>query len=382
MGQLIVNRPEKWGGRILLAGLAAGVFVCVDLENAGPRNADSFESQFEVKTKQDQSKETISFKGQVLNAGWLSIKVDGSVLDLNPTRADALTADGFKMFEPVQMEKSAVTDTRVTLGVWDDWVRWTSRQAVSNYITPGTDPGYLRQTGVGFDNSATSQRIETGILKTDSMRLSLFADYARVGAYFEAPNFAIKRQDSFSKPNSTTTQLGAIVERGPITFTLAQREQQSLAQDNAPIEVQNQIGVSLSFDQLLGRSGGVLGGMSWVVPSSAYLNVGQGRMRASLSQGVNGDTTSDVSAGLSWNLGKIYANLGYWQSEYQSQLYPWKGSGINGSLGFYEGQWGIDLYFDGDTSATSYALTGMQQLTTQTFDAKYMTSGLRFHSTF
>ena len=382
MGQLIVNRPEKWGGRILLAGLAAGVFVCVDLENAGPRNADSFESQFEVKTTQDQSKETISFKGQVLNAGWLSIKVDGSVLDLNPTRADALTADGFKMLEPVQMEKSAVTDTRVTLGVWDDWVRWTSRQAVSNYITPGTDPGYLRQTGVGFDNGATSQRIETGILKTDSMRLSLFADYARVGAYFEAPNFAIKRQDSFSKPNSTTTQLGGTVERGPFTFTLAQRTQQSLAQDNAPIEVQNQIGVSLSFDQLLGRSGGILGGMSWVVPSSAYLNVGQGRMRASLSQGVNGDTTSDVSAGLSWNLGKIYANLGYWQSDYQSQLYPWKGSGINGSLGFYEGPWGIDLYFDGGTSATSYALTGMQQLTTQTFDAKYMTSGLRFHSTF
>jgi hypothetical protein len=101
-----------------------------------------------------------------------------------------------------------------------------------------------------------------------------------------------------------------------------------------------------------------------------------------LSQGVNGDTTSDVSAGLSWTRGKIYANLGYWQSDYQSQLYPWKGSGINGSLGFYEGQWGIDLYFDGSTSATSYALTGMQQLIPQTFDAKYLTSGLRFHSTF
>ena len=362
-GQLIVNRPETWGGRILLAGVAAGVFVCIDLENAGPRNADAFEAQSEVKTKQDQSKETISFKSQIRDAGWLSIKFDGSVVDLNPTRADAFTAYGFKMFEPVQVEKSSVTDTRVTLGVWDDRVRLTSRQAVSSYFKPGTDLGYLRQTGVGFDNGATSQRIETSILKTDLMRLSLFADYARVGTYFGAPDGAIKRQDPFSKPNSTTTQLGAIVERGPFTFTLKQSAQQSLAQDNAPIQVQNQIGVWLNFDELLGRSGRIPEGMSWVVPSSAWLNVGQGRMRASLSQGVNGDTTSDVSAGLSWNLGKIYANLGYWQSEYQSQLYPWKRSGIDGSLGFNEGQWGIGMYFDVGRSADTYGLAGMQQST-------------------
>src|SRR5262249_18302516 len=147
----------------------------------------------------------------------------------------------------------------------------------------------------------------------------------------------------FSKPNSTTTQLGATVERGPLTFTLKQSAQQSLAQDNAPIQVQNQIGVSLNFDQLQGIRSRIPDSMSWVMPSSAYLYVGQGRMRG---QWVNGDTTSDVSAGLSWNLGKIYANLGYWQSAYQSQLYPWKGSGINGSLGFYEGLWGIDMYFD------------------------------------
>ena len=83
-----MNRPETWGGRILLAGVAAGVFVCIDLENAGPRNADAFETQSEVKTKQDQSKETIFFKGQIRDAGWLSIKFDGSVVDLNPTRAD------------------------------------------------------------------------------------------------------------------------------------------------------------------------------------------------------------------------------------------------------------------------------------------------------
>ena len=214
------------------------------------------------------------------------------------------------------------------------------------------------------------------------MRLSLFADYARVGAYFGAPDNVIKRQDPFSKPNSTTTQLGAIVERGPFIFTLKQSAQQSLAQDNAPIQVQNQIGVWLNFDELLGRSGKIPEGMSWVVPSSAYLNVGQGRMRASLSQGVNGDTTSDVSAGLSWNLGKIYASLGYWQSEYQSQLYPWKGSGINGSLGFYEGPWGIDMYFDVGRSLSSYDLAGMQQSTTQTFDnVTYVTSGLRFRTT-
>jgi hypothetical protein len=380
MGHVIVNRPETLGGRILLAGLAAGIFVCIDLENAGPRNADAFESEFDIKTKSSaHSSETTSVKGQVRDSGWFSIKFDGSVLDLNPIRTDALTAYGFKMLEPIQMEKSTVTDTRITLGVWDDWVRWTSRQAVSNYIKPGTDLGYFRQTEVGFDNSATSQRIETGIFKTDSMKLSVFADYARVGAYFAAPDFAIKRQDPFSKPNSTTTRLGAIVDQGPFTFMLEQRYQQSLAQDNAPIHVQNQIGASLNFDKLLGRSDNTQDGLWWIMPSSAWLSIGQGRMRAELNQGVNGDTTSDVSAGLSWMLGKIYANLGYWQSDYKSQLYPWKGLGINGSVGFHEGLWGIDIYFDISSSLQSYALTGMPQPITQTRD---VTSGLLFRTRF
>jgi hypothetical protein len=115
------------------------------------------------------------------------------------------------------------------------------------------------------------------------------------------------------------------------------------------------------------------------MPSSAWLSIGQGRMRAELNQGVNGDTTSDVSAGLSWMLGKIYANLGYWQSDYKSQLYPWKGLGINGSVGFHEGLWGIDIYFDISSSLQSYALTGMPQPITQTRD---VTSGLLFRTRF
>ena len=45
------------------------------------------------------------------------------------------------------MEKSTVTDTRITLGVWDDWVSLTSRQAA--YIKPGTGPRFL-QAGLGF----------------------------------------------------------------------------------------------------------------------------------------------------------------------------------------------------------------------------------------
>jgi hypothetical protein len=207
----------------------------------------------------------------------------------------------------------------------------------------------------------------------------VFADYARVGAYFAAPDFAIKRQDPFSKPNSTTTRLGAIVDQGPFTFMLEQRNQQSLAQDNAPIHVQNQIGASLNFDKLLGRSDNTQDGLWWIMPSSAWLSIGQGRMRAELNQGVNGDTTSDVSAGLSWMLGKIYANLGYWQSDYKSQLYPWKGLGINGSVGFHEGLWGIDIYFDISSSLQSYALTGMPQPITQTRD---VTSGLLFRTRF
>ena len=191
------------------------------------------------------------------------------------------------------------------------------------------------------------------------MRLSVFAEYDRVGAYFEAPTFAIKPQDPFATSNSTTTRLGSSIGWGPITFTLEQRAQQSLAQYNA----------------------------SWLVPSSTYVIVGQGRVTAALDQGVNGDTISDVSAGLSWNVGKFYANFGYWMMNYQSQLYPWKGSGLDGSVGFHEGPWGVDFYFDVYRSAYAYANTEQladvlvgPQLITQKYND--ISSGFRFTSRF
>jgi hypothetical protein len=374
LGQPVMNRRGTWSARILLAGVAAGVLVCTDFGLAGSRKANAIDAQFDVKTQTEQSRETISFIGKFRDSGWLSIKADGKVLDLNPTRTDTLTSYGFTLSEPAQSEKTTVTDSRVTLGIWDDWVRWTSRQAISNYVKPGTDLGY--RAGAGFDSGATSQRLETAIFKNDWMRLSLFGEYARVGAFFAAPDFLIKRQDAFFKPNSTTNRLGATVERGAIGVTFEQRAQQSLDQDNAPILVQNQLGLSFSFDEWLGRTGLMREGLSWVMPSSVWLNFGQGRVRASLSQGVAGDTTSDLSVGLAWNLGKIYANLGYWHSEYQSQLYPWTGSGINGSVGFHEARWGIDMYFDLGSSAQPLGLVGKPEATTQ------LTSGLAFRTRF
>jgi hypothetical protein len=175
--------------------------------------------------------------------------------------------------------------------------------------------------------------------------------------------------------------LGGSFEWKPITFTLDQRTQQSLAEDNAPVKVENQIGVSLSLDEFRTKSGWLPEGTSWLMPSSAYVIVGQGRVRAALDQGVNGDTTSDVSAGLSWNVGNFYANVDYWWSDYQSQLYPWKGSGFDGSLGFYQGLWTIDLYFDVYLSSYAYtqqwvgALTGQQLITQKDND---ITGGFRF----
>jgi hypothetical protein len=41
---------------------------------------------------------------------------------------------------------------------------------------------------------------------------------------------------------------GVVVLARPVRFALEQRAQQSLVQYNAPIKVENQIGVSLSFD--------------------------------------------------------------------------------------------------------------------------------------
>jgi hypothetical protein len=379
--------------QILLAGVAVGFCVCSDFQNAGPRSAAAFELQLEAKTKQDQTSTKSAFKGQARDSmAWLSVKLEGGVWDLNPAGMGSLMSSDWAKSDPFRMDlsevplvKSTLADTRVTVGLWDDWVRWTSRQAVSSYITPGTDPGYLVRPGFGLDDVATSQHLDTAVWKTDSMRLSVFAEYDRVGAYFEAPTFAIKHDDPFSTPNSTTTRLGGSFEWKPITLTLQQRTQQSLAENNAPINVENQVGLWVSLDDLRTQSGWIPQGISWVVPSAVYFNVGQGRVRASLDQGVNGDTTSDVSAGFSWKRGNIYANVDYWWSTYQSQLYPWKGSGLDGSLGFYTDRWEVGLYLDVYRSSYAYpqqwvAVLAGQQLITQQYNE--IDGGFRFTAHF
>jgi hypothetical protein len=268
--------------------------------------------------------------------------------------------------------------------MWDDWVHWTSRQAVSNYVAPGTELGYLVRPGFGLDDVATSQHFDASVWKTETMRLSVFAEYNRVGANFVGPNTIIKREDPFSTPDSTTMRLGGSFWWNPISFTLEQRTQQSLVENNGPTKVENQISASVSLDDFRTRSGWIPQSMSWVAPSSAYLYYGQGRMSAALDQGVNGDTISDVGAGLSWNVKNFYASFGYWTSNYQSQLYPWKGSGLDGSLGFYEGQWTFDLYFDVYLSSYAYmpstdVLVG-QQLIGQKYNE--IDSGFRFTTHF
>ena len=378
-----MSQAQVSNGRFLAAILAAGVLVCIVSQSA-----EAFELQLESQTKQDQNSEKTSFKGEAHDfVGWLSVKLEGGAWDIDTSGLGALASPDWMNSDPFRMGlnevpiiRNTLADTRLTVGMWDDWVRWTSRQAVSNYITtPSANFGYLVRPGFGLDDAATSQHVDAAVWKTNSMRLSVFAEYDRVGAYFEAPTFAIKKQDPFSTPNSTTTRFGSSIGWGPVTFTLEQDAQQSLAQYNAPIKVENQIGVSLSLDDLRTRSSWIPQSMAWLMPSSAYLTVGQGRVSAALDQGVNGDTTSDVGAGLLWNVGKFYANVGYWTSNYQSQLYPWKGSGLNGSLGFYEGQWNVGLYFDVYGSSYAYPQQWVdvvvgQPLTNQQYN--YMDGGL------
>jgi hypothetical protein len=247
--------------------------------------------------------------------------------------------------------------------MWDDWVRLTTREATSNYFSPSTDMPYavnlLRTgSGLGLENVATSQHLDINIWKSGSTRVSLFSEYDRVGEYFQIPN-PNPGKDLFATPNSTKTRMGGSVEQGFIGFTLEQRIQQSLTQEDSPVNVSNQIGVWLSFDELLRGKLWIPEEVSWLVPSSAYVNVGQGRIKAALYQGVNGDTTSDVSAGLSWSRDKIYVSLDYWRSGYQSQLYPWKGWGFDATMGYHEDKWGVDLYFDANRSTSSYPWDGV-----------------------
>ena len=63
---------------------------------------------------------------------------------------------------------------------------------------------------------------------------------------------------------------------------------------------------------------------------------------------------------------------------YAGQLYPWKGSGLNGSLGFYQGNWGVDFYFDVSSSVQPYTLVGAQQPT----NSLNVTSGLLLRAKF
>jgi hypothetical protein len=80
-----------------------------------------------------------------------------------------------------------------------------------------------------------------------------------------------------------------------------------------------------------------------------------------------------------------FVAVGYWTSNYQSQLYPWKGSGLNGSLGLYEGQWNVGLYFDVYRSSYAYTqqladVLAAQQLITRQYNDIF--GGFRFTSHF
>ena len=85
---------------------------------------------------------------------------------------------------------------------------------------------------------------------------------------------------------------------------------------------------------------------------------------------------SDVSAGLLWGRNKVYGSLSYWRSDYQGQLYPWQGMGIDGSIGYHEDSWSIDLFFDVYRSLTAYpsalqSAAGLQPLTSQRIDSVF-----------
>lgn len=387
---------EACGKCFLATVLGAGIFVCVDLENVGPVQANALELQFDPKT--DSFSQKRSVKSQVGDPdGWLTLKLDGTVWDMDapgvaPSYDPQMFNSASLMAQPAPLEwnqpsaeKSTVVDTRTTLGVLNDRVRLTSRQAVSNYIIPGTNTAYLTPSELEADNAASSQRVDTTVWKTGSTELSLFAEYNRVGANFQAPTFAIKPQDPFWTANSTSTRFGGALQHGLITLTLEQRAQQSLALGNAPTKVENQVGMTVGFDELWGRNSWISEGISWAIPTSAYVTVGQGSVSAAPAQGVNGDTMSDVSAGFLWNRNKVFAHLGYWRSDYLSQLYPWQGLGIDGSVGYHEGWWGIDLFFDVYRSVTSYPtviqpIASEQQGTTQRSEAMF--GGLAFSGRF
>jgi hypothetical protein len=211
-------------GELLAAMIAANVFFCIGLENSGPRTANAFELlQFDSKTGLVADKN--SFKSQV-GDGWLTLKIDGTVWNMDapgaaPSYDQQLFNSASLLAEPAplqwnQLPAPALADTRATVSLWDDRVRWTSRQAASSYMPiPSINTAQLTQS---FDNTATSQRLDTTIWKAGSTSLSLFGEYDRVGLNFQSPNFAIKPQDPFSTPNSNTTRLGGAFQQGPITF--------------------------------------------------------------------------------------------------------------------------------------------------------------------
>jgi hypothetical protein len=197
-----VQRTGTFLRYIWIIGVGAGV-------SFGATGAVAFE--IKVDSKQDQSYEKTSLNGQSRDSlGLLTVKFSASLWNIDPTGMGALaSSDSANAWDRSQFLNQAVrntlNDTRVTVGMFDDWVRFTSRQAVSDYIKTGADPGIFVRTGLGSENIATSQHIDAGVWKSELARVSVFAEYDRVGEYFQTPNFAVKPDDVFSTPNSTTT---------------------------------------------------------------------------------------------------------------------------------------------------------------------------------
>jgi hypothetical protein len=68
----------------------------------------------------------------------------------------------------------------------------------------------------------------------------------------------------------------------------------------------------------------------------------------------------------------FYANVGYWTFNYQSNLYPWKGSGLDDSLGFNDARCGY-VYILSLPFANAYVeqwtgILAAQQLVSQQYN--------------
>lgn len=289
-------------------------------------------------------------------AGGVEVEIDGAFADFG--RASTMESDSELFEEDIgHFERNTVNETGVTLGLSDDRLRLSSRQAWSSYDASsfavrrrafelrGRPDPEAQEPQAAADGRAVGHRFDAALLRSDTANLSVFGLWSEVGRNFEA--FELRDDDAFGRSNRETLEVGGKLGLGPLVFEFTQSRFERLDDAEAAPEDRTEVTLSLDLNRLGTMFDGVPARLKTLAPDTVWATLGRGRIDARHGSSASDDRIEDVAFGLVWDWDGAYASLDYWDSVYDGGeqgdvAFDWIGRGGSTAFGFYDERWSMD----------------------------------------